>query len=188
MRMYPVTFCWQKVDLVDGEDGAAVRAWAMVPQQRYHNVCQRQFAAGEAYPLQVVEERSMASRKQYFAAVNEGFKNLPESIAARFPSAEHLRKWLLIETGWHEEKEFECASAKHAKALCTFIRTEDDYVRISNPKNRPPLVIIRKARSQALASMGKALFEQSKKDVLDLLESMVNVPKGTLMREAGSVA
>ena len=185
MRAYPVTFTWQKVDLVDGEDGTAVRAWAMVPQPRYHNICQRQFAVGESYPLQVVEDRSMASHKQYFAAINEGFKNLPENIAARFPSAEHLRKWLLVETGWHEEKEFECASAKHAKALCTFIRTEDDYVRISNPKNHPTTVIIRKARSQALASMGKALFEQSKKDVLDLLESMVNVPKGTLMREGG---
>lgn len=177
-----------KVDLVDGEDGTAVRAWAMVPQQRYHNVCQRQFAVGEAYPLQVVEERSMASHKAYFAAINEGYKNLPEKIAARFPSAEHLRKWLLIETGWHEEKEFECASEKHAKSLKTFIRTEDEYVRISSPKSYPTMVIIRKARSQSMASMGKALFEQSKKDVLDLLESMVDVPKGTLMREAGNAA
>ncbi len=130
----------------------------------------------------------MASHRQFFAAVNDGFRNLPENVAARFPSSEHMRKWLLIETGWHEEKEFECASAKHAKALCTFIRTEDEYVRISNPKNHPTTVIIRKARSQSLAAMGKQDFENSKRDVLDLLESMVDVPKGTLMREAGNAA
>ena len=36
--------------------------------------------------------------------------------------------------------------------------------------------------------MGKERFEASKRDVLDLLESMVDVPKGTLMREAGNAA
>ena len=182
MRIYPVSFVWQKVDLVDGEDGTATRIWAMVPQQRYHNVCQRQFAEGEAYPLQVVEERSMASHRQFFAAVHEGFKNLPENIAARFPSSEHMRKFLLIETGWFDEKEIECANEKHAKALQAFIRTEDEYARIFR---RGSLVIIRKAKSQSLAAMGKQAFQDSKRDVLDLLESMVDVPKGTLMREGG---
>ena len=68
----------------------------------------------------------------------------------------------------------------------TFIRTEDEYARM--PNNHPTIVLIRKAKSQSMAAMGKALFEQSKKDVLDLLESMVNVPKGTLMREGGMSA
>ena len=127
----------------------------------------------------------MASHRAYFAAINEGFKNLPHSYAARFPSADFLRRWLLIECGWCEEKEFECVSPKHAKALRTFIRTEDAYVRINS---HPTIVIVRKAKSQSLAAMGKNDFEASKRDTLDLLESMVNVPKGTLMREGGMSA
>jgi len=96
-----------------------------------------------------------------------------------------MRKWILCEVGWFDEKEIDCANEKHAKALQTFIRTEDDYARIFR---RGSLVIIRKAKSQSLAAMGKKDFEASKRDCLDLLESMVNVPKGTLMREAGQSA
>lgn len=157
----------------------------MVPEPRYENVCRRQFSEGETYPLIVLEERSRASHNAFFAAIHSGWVNLPENVAARFPSAEHMRKWILCEVGWFDEKEIDCANEKHAKALQTFIRTEDDYARIFR---RGSLVIIRKAKSQSLAAMGKKDFEASKRDCLDLLESMVNVPKGTLMREAGQSA
>jgi hypothetical protein len=184
VKTYPVVFVWRKVDVVC-DDGEIVRQLAMVPMARYGNVCARQFAEGEDYPLVIQEERSMASHKQYFAAINDGFHNLPEKIAARYPSAEHLRKWLLIETNWHEEKEFPLTSEKAAKSLCTFIRAEDDYVRIFQ---RGSLVIVRKAKSQSMAAMGKEAFEKSKRDVLDLLEAMISVPRNTLMKEAGKSA
>lgn len=185
MRTYAVVFKWQQVELI-ADDGVATRCWAMVPLPRYDNVCKRQYAEGETYPLEIAEERSMASHKAYFAALNEGFKNLPERYAARFPSVEHLRKWLLIETGWCEEKEFEeCKSPKGAKDLRTYMRTQDAYVRINN---HPTIVVVRKAVSQSMAAMGKKKFEASKRDVLDMLESMIEIPKGTLMREAGRSA
>lgn len=181
MRIYPVGFVWRKVDVILG-DGEVVRAMAMVPLARYDNVAKRQFAEGEDYTLTPLEERSMASHRQYFAALKSGFDNLPENIAARWPSAEHYRKWLLIETGFFDEKEFDEASILHAKRLATFIRTEDVYARITV---RGTTVIIRRAKSQAVPAMSKVDFEASKRAVLELNDHLTGVEPGTHMREAG---
>ena len=180
----PVVFVWKEVEIVD-RDGAIARTAVMVPLPRYGNVCKSQFTLDEEYTLGTVEKRSMASHNHFFAAINEGFKNLPENISARWPTSEHLRKWLLIETGWFDEKEIECASETHARRLQTFVRVEDAYARIYR---RGSMVIIRKAKSQSRQAMGTEPFQKSKTDCLDLLEEMVRVPKGTLMREAGRAA
>jgi hypothetical protein len=182
MRTFPVNFLWRPVELVDDGDGTALRVMAMVPQPRYDNVCKRQFAEGEVYPMEVVEERSMASHRQFFAALKSAYDNLPEKIAARWPSPEHYRKWCLIECGYFTEKDFDMASEKHAKALATFVRTEDSYARITIHGTK---VIVRKAESQAIPAMKKARFEESKKAVLELADSMTGVEPGTHWREGG---
>ena len=99
MKIYPVVFHWLDVDVAD-QQGVMHATKAMVPIARYVNTAARQYHEGEEYPLVMLETRSRASHNQYFAAVNDGFDNLPERIAARWPTSEHLRKWLLIETGW----------------------------------------------------------------------------------------
>lgn len=192
MRPSPVVFRWLEVDVIDG-DGVAHRQMAMVAHPRYASICKRQFHAGEEYPLTILEERSRASHNQFFAALQEGFDNLPESIQARWPTADHMRKWMLIETGWFDEKEFDFegrSAERKAKMLGAFIRTEDAYARISTIAiDGGYRVIIRRAKSQSMPEMRtKAEFEASKKAVLDLLESFTNVPRGTLMREAGKSA
>lgn len=181
MRTYhPVVFTWVDVDVVD-EHGVATKCKAMVPLKRYDNLAKKQFHDGEEYPLVILEARSRASHSFYFASVGNGFDNLPEKIAARWPTAEHLRKWLLIECGWFEEREFDCDSEINARRLATFIRTEDEYARISLHGKK---VIVRRAKSQSAAAMGKKDFEDSKKAVLDLLEHFTEVPRGTLNKEA----
>lgn len=185
MRIHPVTFVWRQVDVVDA-DGVALRTLAMVPLQRYAVVAKRQYGEdGSEHTLTPLEERSMASHNQYFAAVGEGFKNLPEEIAPRFPSVEHLRGWLLCETGWCDEDEFTVDDEHSRKSLIKWIRDESPYAQIHQ---RGSKVLVRRPKSQSMAAMKKQAFQDSKRDVLDLLESMVRVPKGTLMREAGRSA
>lgn len=187
-RIYPVTFKWLEADVVDA-DGVVRTVPVMVPHPRFAKICERQFHDAEEYTLVPLEPRSRASHNHFFAAISEGFKNMPASMDARWPSAEHMRKWILVETGWFDEKEFECPDEDFAKKLGTFVRTEDEFARIS--VHRPSgnhdswKVIIRRAMSQSAAAMGKRDFEASKKDVLDLLEHFLTVPRGTLMKEAG---
>lgn len=181
MKAYPVNFTWREVDVVDA-DGVAMRVKAMVPQPKYHNLAARQFTEGEEYTLAQIEERSMASHSQYFAALNDYYENLPETVSARWPSREHFRKWCLVECGFFDEKEFDMASERHAKALGAFIRTEDEYARIVV---RGTKVIVRRPKSQSLSAMGKEEFQASKQAVLELAAEFVGVAPSKMMKEAG---
>lgn len=186
MKMLPVVFDWKEVH---DEDGVVLLA--MVPQERYRKVALRQFAAGEEYPMIVLEARSRASHAQYFAEIGESFKNLPEDLAPRFPSAEHLRKWCLIETGWCSEKESDWETKRDAMRYVAFVReTVDEYARITVHRNsdRSTKVIVRQAKSQSTAAMGKAMFEESKHAVLDLITSMIGVKRSELRKQAGRSA
>jgi hypothetical protein len=175
----PIYFIWREVEVID-QQGVVEKRLAMVPADRYRRTAEREFKFGE-YPLAVQEERSIASHRQYFAAIKDGFRNLPENISARFPSAEHLRKWALVETNWCDEEEFEMESVAHAKRLALYLRKGDDYARISVHGER---VIVRKPKSQSISAMGKEPFQKSKRDVLDLIESMIRLPRGALMKNA----
>lgn len=199
MKIHPITFVWRVLDVQDG-DGQLRHVRAMVPLMRYDNLCGRQYAEGEEYILAPLEERSLASHKQYFAALNSGFKNLPEAIMWRknskgdvildddhhpipmWPTPKHWRKWLLIEAGWYDERIIEEANASYARRLAAWLRVDDEFARIAV---NGPTVIIRRAKSQAMPAMRKADFEASKRDVLDLNDQLTNVPLGTHWREAG---
>ena len=157
----------------------------MIPDLRFIPLCNKQFAVGESYPLLPVEERSMASHNQYFAAIADGWNNLPENISARWPSEEHLRKWCLIEANFFNELDFDFETEDKAKRFAAFYRKADDYARIF-PHGKK--IIIRIAKSQSLAAMGKDTFQASKTAVLDLIESLIGVKPGELRKEAGQSA
>lgn len=186
MSVHPVVFVWQSVDVTD-EHGEVRRVKGMVPLPRFDNTCGRQYVDGTEYELGPVGTRSKKSHDQFFAAVGESFHNLPEKIQARWPTDEHLRKWILIETGWFDEKEFECPDEKFARRLATFVRTEDEFARILIHRNADGgfKVIVRRAKSQAYGAMNKDDFQASKKDVLDYLEHLTGIPVSTLKKEAG---
>jgi len=169
---------------------------AMVPIERYEKVARRQFEIGEQYPLEIIEARDMHKHRGYFAAVNSGFKNLPEIEVVRFPSVEHLRKWCLIETGWCDEKEVWWDTQKDARRSATMVRQDvDEYARIHvsqgiNPETGEPgwRVLIRRAKSQAVPAMKAEQFKQSSKAVLDMIESMIGLNRGDLRKHAGRAA
>jgi hypothetical protein len=184
MPFYPVVFVWKELEVpIDG--GHFTTVLAMVPLPRYANVAKRQFVVSEEYPLVILEARSRASHNHYHAAIHEGFQNLPEKIAARWPTEDALRYWLLTETGWYEEDEFVFDSEAEAKAAMPKIRKRQPYARIMR---KEATLFVRYAKSQSAAAMGKSEFEASKKDCLELLDHMVGVPRGTLKREGGNSA
>ena len=185
-RIYPVNMVWQEMH--DARTGELI--WVMVPLPKFKNLAQRQFHPGEEYPLVILEPRSRASHSQYFAALHDAYQSLPEKISARWQSQEHFRKWLLIETGWFDEEEFNFDSQLYAKRFAAFYRKEkgNDYVRIINPTSAPKKIIIQSAKSQSAAAMGKTEFEESKRDVLDLAANLIGTKTSELKRHAGRSA
>lgn len=189
MRIVPVVFIWREVDVVD-EHGEATRQWAMVPLPRYARLSRKQYAENEEHTLEPLTFRDMRRHNHFFAAVGEAFKNLPETVSARWPTSEHFRKWVLVECGYFDEKEFDCPDEEFAKRLAFFVRSEDEYARISVHRMENPTpkcafkVIVRRAKSQGLASMKPEEFYQSKKDVLDYVSGMVGVTSTELKKNA----
>ncbi len=183
MKPQPIAFVWAEVAL---PDGAGELVLAMVPLPRYANVAKRQFGeAGSEHVLEAISERSMASHSQFFAAVNDAFNNLPENVSARWPTAQHFRKWCLIECGYFEEKEIVCLSEQRAAETALFVRDLDEYARIHVHGHT---VLVRRAKSQSRGKMQKDEFEASKKAVLDLAEQFVGVSRSQMMKHAGRSA
>jgi hypothetical protein len=158
---------------------------SLVPLPRFMKQFDEQMVVDEEYPMEVVEDRSHASHGGYFAAVNEGWRNLAEEFDGRFPDSEYLRKWALVETGYCTETNFVMDTQKDARALGIAARKMDKYsvIRISGN-----VVKVFTAESQSMASMKKERFEASKKAVLDLVSSMARTTPSQLAKNSGRSA
>jgi hypothetical protein len=137
------------------------------------------FVVGEVYRLEPVEDRSAASHRHYFAAVAEAWANLPEDQAARFPTSEHLRKWALIQAGYHNRRELLASSKAEAARLAAFIEPMDEYASVTV---RVGAVEVLTARSQSVRAMGKTDFQKSKDAVLEILAATIGVTVDELNR------
>lgn len=139
------------------------------------------YGEGEIVTFTRVEERSHASHGHYFALINQAWANLPEDLAERFPSQDHLRKWCLIKAGWRDERATSCATVEEAERLVAFVRPIDDYAIVIRHETA---VIVWTAKSQSMADMGKADFQKSKDDVLRVLSELIGTDVTTLHNAA----
>lgn len=154
---------------------------ALIPARGHSARIAKELGAGEVVTLEIVADRSAASHRHYFASINSGWQNLPEDLGDRFPTPEHLRKFLLIKTGYAVSQTHACASraealrlAKLASALADFsVVTTDDAT-----------VTIWTAKSQSVRAMGKAEFMKSKQAVLDALDDLIGVARGETEKNA----
>lgn len=136
---------------------------------------------GEVVTLAPVEDRSAASHRQYFASINEAWANLPDDLADRYPTADHLRKAALIRAGYRDERTFACNSRAEAVRLAAFLKPMDDYALVALSE---AVVVVYTAKSQSMRAMGKATFQKSKDDVLAALAAMIGVTTEALHRAA----
>ena len=149
------------------------------------SVARRVYTEGATYLLEPVPERSYRSHAHYFACLNDGWLNLPDHLAPHFPSAEHLRKHLLIRTGYHDVRTITCSDKREARRVAAFVKPLDEYAIITT-KNK--IVNVFTARSQSGRGMTKSEFQKSKDAVLDALAVMIGVDRQTLADQAGQAA
>ncbi len=157
----------------------------MKPVPYFLEQAKRTFTTGELYRLAEVNERSQASHNHYFASVTEAWRNLPEDMTERFPSAEHLRKWCLIRTGYSHSRSIACDSPEEAQKVAAFVRPFDEFAVVSVGGC---VVTVFTAMSQSLAAMGAKEFQASKEKVLDLVASMIRTDRAALEANAETAA
>lgn len=167
--IYPLDFLW------DGD--------AMKPERP--GMADKQYVVGEVYRLVPIEDRSGNSHRHYFACVNESWKNLPEVIAQRYPTPDHLRKWALIKAGYCDARSIVAVSEAEARRLAAFIEPMDDFAVVTVCV---AVITVYTAKSQSMHAMGKIEFQQSKDKVLDVLAHMIGISTAELQKNAGAAA
>lgn len=150
---------------------------AFQPLPAFRRKAAEYYGAGEVVELIPHEDRSIASHRHYFAAINECFRSLPEELASRFRSADHLRKAALIQAGYRDERSVVCGSKAEAQRIAAFIQPMDDFAIVSVSG---AAVVVLTAKSQSMRAMGKETFAASKEAVLNVLGEMLGVPVGDL--------
>lgn len=159
----PIQFHW------DGE--------SMCPLPRHAKRCDEVFVVGETYTLIQHEERSGKSHRHYFSCIKSAWENLPEHIAERFPTPDHLRKFALIKAGYRDERSIVTASKAEAVRVAAFIRPMDEYAIVTVHE---AVVTVYTPKSQSTRAMGKKDFQSSKDAVLDVLASLIEVDRKEL--------
>ena len=148
-----------------------------VPCSTFHaRSADKHYVIGERYRMVEQHERSDGSHNHFFASIKNGFDNLPDDLREEFPSTEHLRKKALIRKGYCDERSIACASKAEAFRLASFIRPMDDYAIVNV---RECVVRVWTARSQSRRAMGVAEFQNSKQDVLDFIDDLLGVDRGS---------
>ena len=165
----PLAFRW------DGE--------AMVPLSAI--AADRNYVVGETYRLVPHEERSQRSHAHYFACVNEAWSNLPEHLAERFPTAEHIRKYALIKAGYHDERSIVARSKAQAQDIASFVKPLDEFALVVISEATASIYT---AKSQSTRAMGAKEFQRSKDAVLDFLAGMIGVERQAREANAGRAA
>ena len=156
---------------------------AFEPEPRFRWQCDQDYAVGEKYRMDIIEDRSAASHSHYFATINEAWLNLPEDQAKRFPSPEHLRKWALVQCGYCHETPAVFSTKQDALTSASLIRKTDKYSVLTVHDN---VVTRYEPESQSTRSMDKERFQKSKTAVLELLASMIQVtPKQLANAQSG---
>ena len=165
----PIHFAW------DGE--------AMVP--KIPRLADKHYVVGETYCLVPHEDRSQASHRHYFASIAEAHGNLPEELAERLPTPEHLRKYALIKAGYRDERTHVAASKAEAQRTAAFIRPLDDFALVIADGTN---VTVFTAKSQSTKAMGRKVFQESKDAVLRVISELIGVTPETLQANAARAA
>jgi hypothetical protein len=144
---------------------------SFTPIHRHAKECDSRYVVGQTYVLEEIKDRSGASHRQYFAAINEGWKSLPDAAVEQFPTPEHLRKFALVKNGFRDERSIQCSSKAEALRVASFIRPLDEFSIVTVTSST---VTVYTAKSQSCRAMGKAEFQRSKQAVLDYIADILS--------------
>jgi hypothetical protein len=161
-------------------DGEAFR-----PLPRFARHADRHYVVGEVYSMVPHEDRSDASHRHYFAALKDAWENLPAPWSSMFLTAEHLRRYALIRTGYANRMDIACASKAEALRAVARLRGIDEYALVEATE---AVVTIWTAHSQSYRAMGAEQFKASKRAVLDFVAGLIGVTADQLERNSGRAA
>lgn len=158
---------------------------ALLPVGPSARVANRELVVGALYDMVEQQQRSPKAHRAYFASLNEAWANLPEDLAEKHPTAEHLRKFALIMTGYHDVRSIVTASRAEAVRVAAFIRPMDAF---SVVVTEGASVHVMTAQSQSMRAMGKQKFHESADAVLAYVAEMARTTPEALRKNVREAA
>jgi len=140
----------------------------MVPIRR--TLADKVYVDGETYRLAVEEERSMASHNHYFAAIADVHETLDDAMTLMLPTPEHLRKYALIKCGFYNCT-FEVFDTPEDAAKFGYILSKTDPFCVVQIEGNCAQIFT--AQSQSKSAMGALQFKESKRRVLEYVETLI---------------
>lgn len=122
------------------------------------------------------DEVSDAERAAFFAQVGEAWKNLPDDLAARYPSPDHIRKRALVTTGHCDITDHVCESEHEIGMIQRFAARNEYAVLVRKDMVIRELV----PKSMKKGGMTKKEFREAAEDVRRVLSELLGVDIETL--------
>lgn len=141
------------------------------------------YVIGQRYRMTEVQERNMGKHAAYFATVAEAWANLPDELAAQYPSPDSLRYRALISTGYCTQQTVTVSSKAEARRIAMFFQPDDKY---SIVVAKGSTVIKYKAMSQRVRAMGAKTFSESADAVLAWICQLLGVTLEQLKAHSGN--
>jgi hypothetical protein len=133
--------------------------------------CDKELVIGETLTWAPVEHRSSETHRHLFACIKNAWDNLPEALAAEYPSPEALRKWALIQIGHCSMVRLAFANNAEAMKAAMVMREIDGYAEIGVNGNA---VVMRRAKSIARGAVrSRKDFAEIKEKVLTTLSQLI---------------
>lgn len=146
--------------------------------RRAHQDAEQRFGAGEVVWFDPERPRSKVSHDHFFAVVGDAWGNLPERLAARFPTSDSLRHYALCKGGFCDVETFVGSSRAEALRIAAFIRSgaKDGVQVVVDGATVTRLT----PHSQSLKAMGAKTFQESKARVLEIIADLLEVSASDL--------
>ena len=136
----------------------------------------KDYVVGETYKMVEHHDRSGVSHNHYFAVVTQAWGTLPDHLLETYPTVEHLRKKALIWKGYRDERSIVASNMAEAQRLAAFVKPMDDFAVVTV---KDTVVRVWTAKSQKKSAMDAREFQQSKSDVLDFIDDLLGVDRGS---------
>lgn len=148
---------------------------------RFAQIANKHYVVGQDYRMAPLHERSKKSHDHYFAYIVEAWNNLPEKYGNEpwAQSSEHLRKYALIQCRYCDTQTYACGSRAEAMRWAANLQPIDEYSIITV---HGTTVFRFTAESQSYKAMGKKRFQDSKRDVVEYIDSIIGASNGTVVR------
>ena len=131
----------------------------------------------QEYFVTAAQERSTNSHRHFFSCVREAWASLPDDLAKRWPTADHLRRYCLIKTGFYTSHQLVCSNKREAERITAFMAPTAEYSIITVDGK---IVTRFDAKTQSYKAMDKAEFQRSKQAVLDYLSELIGAEREQL--------